>query len=123
MLCFCSIGECIISNLCQILFKLIYKQHEQLNKFMLLCLSLNINEEIDSFIDRKITSSAAMLDEENTPLSWLSSKNVIDSSKAMSDFFNCCVSAAEQYTRNFYRRQDSFNISKGSDSKIWLFIK
>ena len=36
------------------------------NKFMLLCLKLNVEQEIDSFIDREITSSAAMLDKENT---------------------------------------------------------
>eukprot|EP01083_Nonionella_stella_P077750 212441_1 len=99
-----------ITHLCAVLFELIYGMHDQLNTFMIAVLSLNVEQQINSFIDREITSSAAMLDRENirwtaksVQLSWISSKNGIDSAKAMLDFFLCRLSASEQYSRHFNR--------------------
>merc|ERR1711933_643642 len=73
----------------------------------------DVSQEIDSFIDREIKQSAAMLDKDkvrwtakSVQISWISSKNAIDSAKAMMDFFAMRVSALEQYSRNFNRRQD-----------------
>merc|ERR1712228_1026518 len=93
---------------------IIYAIHSALNKFMNLNLSnYNVSHQIDSFIDHEIKQSAAMLDKDNirwtaksVQISWHQSKNAIDSAKAMLDFFAMRVSALEQYSRNFNRRQD-----------------
>jgi len=102
-----------VSHLVSILFEILFAIHTSGNKLIAACLNVDVEAQLEAFIDDAVTATGAMLDldsirwtSKSVEVAWTANKNAIEAVKALLEFFAMRVSATEQYMRNFNRRQD-----------------